>query len=220
MLYVRSRSKRKDTRLHCLVYPAIPPCIGWHRPLSSSTNKGLNTAQVTPIPLQCNLTALRNFNLCTGCTGVPSRGLLVFRFTGRRCCSLLIGYRISQVEAHFSPDNSRGLPGSTSQGIACILQWLGAKKKIWKWEISPQLMSKNEEDTWRHHVSPCLMAKSGHHLTPSPCGPSFSGPHDALLPTPRWRAPAPDEGLMEAQHTPTLYKTPTRNYGLVENFHT
>jgi hypothetical protein len=96
----------------------------------------------------------------------------------------------------------------------------GLKKKIWKWEISPQLMSKNEEDTWRHHVSPCLMAKSGHHLTPSPCGPSFSGPHDALLPTPRWRAPAPDEGLMEAQHTPTLYKTPTRNYGLVENFHT
>jgi hypothetical protein len=36
------------------------------------------------------------------------------------------------VGAHFSPDNSRGLPGSTSQGIACILQWLGAKKKDMK----------------------------------------------------------------------------------------
>ena len=72
------------------------------------------------------------------------------------------------------------------------------------------------EDTMFHHVWWLSQVIIWHR---HPVGLLFSWPHEALLPGPRCGAPAPDEGLMEAQHTPTQYKTPTRNYGLVENFH-
>ena len=88
MLYVGSRSKRKDTRLHWLVYPAIPNTLGGIVPYHHQV---LNTAHVTQNSLKYNLTALRNFDLCTG---IPSGSLLVLRFSdlGHWCRSLLIGY--------------------------------------------------------------------------------------------------------------------------------
>ena len=79
----------------------IPDCTGWCIPQSPMhwvasspiiiNQQGFEHCSSDSNSLKYNLTALRNLDLCTA---VPSRSLLVFRFTGlgRWCSSLLIGY--------------------------------------------------------------------------------------------------------------------------------
>ena len=124
-----AKGRRPDcTDWICLVYPAIPNALGDIVPYHNQPTKGLKAANVTQgtqNPLKYNLTALRNFDLCN----VPSRSLLVLRFTGlgRWCSSLLIGYSsLTFVEgripksrrggrsSHFIPTNSSARTPATA----------------------------------------------------------------------------------------------------------
>ena len=81
--------------MHSLVYPAIPLALGGIAP----NPQGLNTSQLTRMPLKYHLTALGNFDFCT----VYQRFMLV----GGPC--------------NFLPQNSRGVfEGSSSQIRNCL----------------------------------------------------------------------------------------------------